>query len=90
MIYNKFIIEDNNLILGRVEYHKELVTDETLVCGGGWFTIKNDIIRLYGDSFDFGQPTLEDIKNCIENNNVYFGIRNITDKYTFNYEFYTD
>jgi len=75
-IYPKFILEVDDeqglcLIISKCTYHKELVTDETKVRGGGWFTIKDKVMTFYGDSSDFGEAKLEDIKEAIDNDNVY-------------------
>ena len=73
-VFPKFIVEGNNLIIGKVTYHKDLVTDKTQVKGGGfwnWNKDKKEFI-LSGDSYDFGRATAEDIKSCIDAGNVFF------------------
>lgn len=37
MKHPKFIIENDNLILGKVQFHKHLATDSKGVKGGGWY-----------------------------------------------------
>ena len=71
--FTKFIIEDGNLILGRVVYHKDLITDKSLVKGGGWFRFNLDKKEclLGGESFDLGRASMEDIKRAIVEGNVY-------------------
>jgi len=75
-IFPKFIIETDDdlgdcLILSKCTYHKDLVTDPTKVKGGGMFILKDGTFTFYGTSQDFGPATLEDIQNCVDNNNVY-------------------
>lgn len=77
-IYNKFIIETDDelgdcLIIAKCTFHKQLVTDEKKVKGGGmWkFEDNKETIVLFGESHKFGKATIDDIKNCIKNDNVY-------------------
>ena len=72
-VFPKFIIEAGALIIGKVSYHHQLVTNKADVKGGGWFKYgKEDRhIIFYGDSQDFGKAKLEDIKPCIESGQVY-------------------
>lgn len=86
--YPKFIIYDNNLIIGECTYHKQLANDITKVEGGGWFRYDNNTFTLGGSSHDFGYAKLEDIKKCIEDGNVY-GNSRITRKMK-NYKFVYD
>jgi len=75
MVYRKFIIEDDNLILGRVGYHKELCSnllDLTKVKGGGLWSFDDEkTIILFDKSFQFGAVSIKDIKKCIELNQVF-------------------
>ena len=89
--FPKFIIEDGKLILAKVTFHKELVTDQTKVKGGGWFRFINETntFVLFGESNDFGKAKLEDIKQCVENNQVYNDKnlrRNISSRFNFSYD----
>lgn len=83
-VFPKFIVEGNNLIIAKVAYHKDLVTDKEKVKGGGmweWDREKKEFL-LYGDSFDFGTAKVEDINACINAGNVflsYIGGRNVSD-----------
>jgi hypothetical protein len=72
-VYPKFIIEGDRLILSKVTYHKELVTDKSKVKGGGWFRYLHhtDTFVLTGSSFDFGAAQFADIKRCIKSGNVF-------------------
>ena len=77
-VFPKFIIETDDelgdcLIIAKCTYHKELVTDKTKVKGGGWWSRDNDTntFTLYGDSGDFGRAIFEDIKKCVQSENVY-------------------
>lgn len=90
-VFPKFIVEGNNLIIAKCTYHEQLVTNKEQVRGGGWwkFDAETKTYTLYGDSFDFGRADVEDIKKCIEAGNVWSDkneIRNITDRYSYQYE----
>jgi hypothetical protein len=88
-IFPKFIVEGNNLIIGRVTYHEDLVTDKEQVKGGGWWKIDGKIMTFWGDSFDFGKANIEDIRACIDAGNVWgdkYEIENITNRFTFEYK----
>jgi hypothetical protein len=83
-VFPKFIVEGNELIIGKCTYHKQLATDITKVKGGGlWeWDRDNKVVTLYGSSDDFGYAKPEDIKACIEAGNVflsYSGGRNVSD-----------
>ena len=93
-VYNKFIIENDEtlgdcLILGRVTYHKQLAYDESKVKSGGWWKLKDNRITFYGDSYDFGRATLEQVTDAVMNGKVftsYIFEYNITEKYRFSYD----
>lgn len=95
MVFPKFIIETDDqegdcIILAKCTYHKELVTDNTKVKGGGWWNFNDDNteIHLHGKSEDFGYAKFEDILNCIRNKKVFSSralTRNISDNYKFFY-----
>lgn len=74
-VFNKFIISDGDIVIGKVTYHKQLVWDKDteIISGGGWFTINSDdkTITFYGDSHDFGKAKLEDIQKCVDEHRVY-------------------
>lgn len=85
----KFIIEGDNLIIMKVLYHHEIVTDKTKVKGGGWFKKQDDMFVFYGESHDFGKAKFEDIENCIKNGNIFSDnslYRNISEKHRFGYD----
>ena len=89
--FPKFIIEGENLILMKVSYHREIVSDKEKVKGGGWYRYDSNTntFTFYGDSYDFGAAKMEDIKKCIENKNVFsnkYFTRNISDKHNFSYD----
>lgn len=77
-LFPKYIIETddelgNCLILSKCSFHHELVTDKNKVKGGGWFkydSSKNMFI-FFGDSHEFGQAKLEDVKKCVEEDKVF-------------------
>lgn len=90
MLFPKFIIEDDKLILMKVKYHKDIATDVTKVIGGGQFHYNHDTntFTFSGSSHDFGGVTEEKIRKCIESNNVYSCKslrRNITKMHKFIY-----
>lgn len=73
-VFQKFIIEGNNLIIAKCTFHKQLVTDKEQVKGGGmWeWNRENKTIMLYGDSHDFGRVEYEDVSACIKAGNVFW------------------
>lgn len=91
MFFPKFIIEDGDLILAMVTFHKEMVSNKAGVKGGGWFRYKNEdkSFTLFGDSHDFGKAKLEDIMECIRTKRVYsdkFRVRELLPKFKFYYD----
>ena len=62
----KFIIQDNELKIGRVETHMELASGNGKVLGGGWwyYDIPTDIMYLYGTSYDFGPVSASQSKEA--------------------------
>lgn len=88
-MYPKFIIEGDSLILSKVEFHHQLVTDKTKVKGGGWFKFRSDTntFIFFGSSFDFGKASLEDVKSCVDNGKV-FSNKLKTHTIAGNYNFY--
>lgn len=92
-VYPKFIIENDNLIIGKCTFHKQLANDIANVKGGGWFRYDgNKTFILGGESHDFGYAKLEDIKKCIELGNVYGNSRMTRkmDNYKFVYDTETE
>ncbi len=88
-IFPKFIIEDGNLILSKCTFHNELVTNKSKVYGGGWFSFKNNVFKLYGKSDEFGYAKLEDIQKAIKNDKVFtnkYLTNSIAQKYKFVYD----
>ena len=90
MVYSKFIIEGDNLIMSKCTFHKQLVTNKDLVKGGGWFRFDDDkkAFILGGSSHDFGYAKIEDIKKCVLQGKVYGNSRLSRDmsKYKFIYD----
>ena len=62
----KFIINDNRIILGQVDFHSQLVDDHTKTTGGGlWFYDHlNDTMYLYGLSTDYGPVTEKQVRDA--------------------------
>jgi len=94
-LFPKFIIEDDCLIISKVTQHKKLVTNPENVQGGGWFRWNEDktMMIFYGDSFEFGKASFEDIKKCVLSGNVYsnkYCTHSITDKHKFAYDTNTE
>ena len=95
-LYPKYIIVDGKLIISMVKYHKNILCGEFdhtkephRIKGGGWFAKKDNVMTFHGDSTDFGQATLEDVKKAIEDKQVFTNIYetvNISDKYKFCYD----
>lgn len=64
----KFIIENDDelgycLVIGRVNYHKQLANNTDKVIGGGYWTKKEDTFIFEGSSEDFGKATERILKN---------------------------
>ena len=84
MLNPKFIIEGDKLVLGKVVFHKHLVTtkgEHKNIKGGGWFRydFDNDAFILSGQSVDFGPAKLSDIRLCVENNRCYTSVGVMSD-----------
>lgn len=97
-VFPKFIIETDDelgdcLIIARCTFHKQLVTDEKKVKGGGWWRKENDTFILFGCSTDFGAATIENIKSCIDKKNVFTNSGlycSIADEFSFSYDTRTE
>lgn len=90
-IFPKFIIEDGSLILGKVTYHKDLVTDKEKVKGGGFFHFDKETATFcfYGRSNDYGKASMEDIKKCIADDLVFsnkYSNNSVATVFDFNYK----
>ena len=88
MLHSKFILEDGNLILGKVGYHNVLVTIKEKVQGGGQFRFDLDKKEclLFAESHEFGRCKMEDVKKAVEEGKVWtsmIGGRNISGDFTF-------
>ena len=90
-LFQKFIIEDDCLIMMNVAYHSQIVTQKNKVNGGGWF-LENELSNtytFYGDSKDYGKASVEDIQACINNGKVFFSTcktTNISGKHNYCYD----
>lgn len=88
-VFPKFIIEGDELILGKVTYHKQLATDVKNVKGGGWWSFNEDKteITFFGKSEDFGYATLEDIRKAVLEKKIFTdSFINISNEFTFSYK----
>lgn len=59
---HKWVINDDDLILGDVEFHEDLLTGDRkqrkTAGGGRWYVDRElDVIFFWGKSIDFGQAT---------------------------------
>ena len=74
-ILNKFIIEGERIILGKVDIHSELMqTDDKQNVKGGGFCLYDSVTKtfiLFGSSSEFGKAKIQDIKPIIFNDKVY-------------------
>lgn len=71
-VFDKYIIYDNELIIGRVTYHKELLPDDfdkrKVLGGGSWRNDKvKKIVCFFGESYDFGEATVENFQKALSN-----------------------
>jgi len=70
MLFPKFIIYKDELIIGRVEFHHELVPDNIIddskIKGGGFFMINREekTVMFYGVSTAFGPFCRETLREC--------------------------
>lgn len=92
--FPKYIIEIDDelglcLIMGKVDFHKRLALDKTMVRGGGWFTYNDEdkSFTFWGDSSDFGRASLENVKAAVENDKV-FTNRYLTHSIAKDFKFY--
>lgn len=96
MSFPKFIIETDDLqgdclIIGKVQYHKNLAVNFSKVKGGGWWTMNEEktILTFWGNSQDFGRATIEDINACIQRKKVFSNPAldgDITDRFDYKYK----
>lgn len=93
-VFNKFIIETDDelgdcLILGKVSYHYQLAFDLKKVKSGGWWKEQDKRITFFGDSYQFGKATLEQVKEAVMNNKIFtsYILENpINNQYKFSYD----
>ena len=88
----KYIIQNDILIIGKIIFHEDLVTDKTAVIkGGGWYKYDHETktFTFYKLSTQFGMAKLEDVKKCVENNKVYLGGRRVLSNTTHKFEYLT-
>lgn len=72
MLHPKFIVVGDNIYMGKVTFHKELLNEGDKPVGGGWFYYKQEdnSFTFYGDSHDFGRANIEDIRKAVLLGNV--------------------
>lgn len=63
-VKNKFVIANNEIIGGRVIFHKQLHKNPV---GGGWWYYHKETNKLilYGSSHDFGSVTNQQVKSSV-------------------------
>lgn len=89
-VYSKFIVEQDFITIGKCTFHKNLAMDEKDVKGGGMykFNPERNTFLLYGESYDFGEASLDDIKNAVEKGKVFLSRsqrQDISKKHKFKY-----
>jgi len=63
----KYIVEEGNLKIGYVEYHYQLAKGKNVSGGGMWdYDEDKNVIRFFGDSYEFGAVSLEEFKDAFE------------------------
>lgn len=65
--YPKFIINNGNLVMGNVEFHRELARDHSTTKGGGWYHLDKEAkkLYLYNQSIDFGPCARPDVQQAV-------------------------
>ena len=68
----KFIVNDNNLIFGDVDLHKQLCKDHSKTVGGGYWHIDKEQkkIYLYSHSMDFKRAKIGDVIAALHGGHV--------------------
>jgi len=71
---NKFVINENELVLGDVEFHIDLPGDSKKVIGGGRFYVNEALygntVFFYSSSCDFGKVTKEQFDSALTNSSL--------------------
>ena len=65
MAQQKYILNKGRILLGLVDYHRQIIKDHTDTVGGGLWEIKDDKLYLFGKSMDFGSPYIADVKKAV-------------------------
>ena len=88
-ILNKFIIEGERIILGKVDIHSELMqTDDKQNVKGGGFCLYDSVTNtfiLFGSSSEFGKAKIQDIKPIVFNDKVYVTKDRQLSKHKYNF-----
>jgi hypothetical protein len=66
----KYVINDNRLVLGQVNYHEELCRDNSKTIGGGSWHIEGNKLYLYGISMNFGSVEKEDVDKAYKSPSI--------------------
>ena len=78
-ILNKFILEGERIILGKVTHHSELMQTDNKqnVIGGGFclYDYERKTFIFFGGSSEFGKAKIQDIKPIVFNDKVYATIK---------------
>jgi hypothetical protein len=96
----KWIINDDDLILGDVEFHEDLLTGDrkqkNTVGGGRWhIDTERDIIFFWGKSIDFGQATKKEFdyafkQPSVEHYETFFSLKTDFNDVLKEYEIYSN
>lgn len=90
-VFPKFVIEGDCLVIAKCTYHHQIVNNKENVKGGGWWRLDKhtNTFILNGESHDFGMATIENIRDCIDNKNVFtnkYYTHSISDEHNFSYD----
>lgn len=93
-MYQKFVVFINRkfepvIVLDNVYYHKGIKFPETFGktasrCGGGWWKIKDGVLKLSRTSEDLGKYDLKIAKEAFEKHNVFYKDKNVFDEFCLN------
>lgn len=97
---HKLVINDDDLILGDVEFHEDLLTGDrkqkTTAGGGRWHRdIERNVIFFWGKSVDFGQATKKEFdysfkQPSVEHHEIFFSLKTDFKDVLKEYEIYSN
>jgi len=73
-MHQKYIVQDGNILLAKVQFHKQLVTNPEGVRGGGQYRLDADkmTIKFFGRSHDYGDSDFDEVSRAIAEGKVYY------------------